>query len=842
MIRQRPFWLLAIFFLIGASAWLLMPGVTARDWLAALVLAVVLLLLRRYRWVHYSGGLFGIVVLLVALLLGFGWAGQAMWHQRQALEAEHRVILEKGREQSVQGRITGLPRWRADAVRVEFVTAGPSPRRYLLNWYSPDLLPQSGEQWQLQVKLKPPHGYANPGGFDYPRWLFRHGFVATGWVQSGKRLATPEPWNIPARVNQLRAGVRQWIQSSLPAGAPRALLLALSIGDRSELSPQDRAVFQATGTAHLIAISGLHVGLAAGLGALLGWLVFWLWPRQQWPRPIMQALFGWLFAFLYAALAGFSVATVRALVVVSVTAVAWVARRRLSPWDIWGVALVLVLLLDPMAVLDTGFWLSFTAVAMLIAAFFRPDRASRLLSEKQESPGRWRKAGAVLGGLAQAQLAIFLGLLPVMVLVFHQLHWLAPVVNFVLIPLVSVTLVPVLGLAMVVHAVTGGTAVDETLLRLAHELAQYVITALQVVSRWPGMTHAVAHPPVLWFGLWAVALVVWFFARKQRSRWVGLLGMTGLLGALLWQGQPAEYGGMGEDRLLADSSVVPDNTDNAPFRVSVMDVGQGLSVLVETRHHRLLYDTGAAFASGFNLADAVLLPFFRYRGVSSLDALVLSHRDNDHAGAAAGLLAQLPVATVYTTFPLTGLRPTQPCVRGLKWQWDGVNFEVLSPYNLYPYLGNNSSCVLRIGHRLGHVLLTGDVESPVEYRLTQAQLRGELALDSEVLLVPHHGSATSSSEDFIEAVGPELAINASGYLNAFGHPKAAVVARYRHRGIAWLDSRDSGLIELNFTPKGIQVSEYRRVRPARVWRLSPEAGLSSPGHTRSSARKTVQSR
>ncbi len=841
-----PYWSLAVSLLGGATLWLFMPEVKAVYLLAAIGTAVVLLLLARVLFrrkdkttAQAARGL----VLLATVLAGFAWSGQAMWQQRQALKEETRHILDQGRQKSMSVRVTGLPVIKADSARFSAESVADPARHYLLTWYHADKIPQPGEHWQLQVKLKPVHGYANPGGFDYPRWLFRHHYVATGWVQKGQKTTAASPLDVSAWIQRQRGSLRRWLQESLAPGSARALLVALSLGDRSELSPDDFAIFRATGTAHLIAISGLHIGLAALVGAALGWVVFWIWPQQRVPRPVLQALFGWLFALAYAALAGFSVATVRALVAVSVLAVAVVSRRRLSPWDIWAVALLLVLLFDPLAVLDSGFWLSFTAVAALIAAFSArksqsvaqstvkaADQASKLPKTPLKNRTLQRGMQAI-GQLFVAQVAILLGLMPLSVVLFHQIHWLAPLVNFVLIPLVSVTLVPLLGLALLTHALAGGSGVDEWLLQQAHWLAQWMMRGLEPLSRWPEASYSVPALPGWWLALWLLALLAWFFSRQRYRRWLGLAVMAALLGFAVWpQNQPEglvpKYA-LGKDVITQGTAANDEDTADPAqaFRVSVLDVGQGLAVLVETAHHRLLYDTGAAFDSGFNLADAVLLPYFRQRGIRSLDALILSHRDNDHAGAAAPLLEHLPVHSLYATFNTPLADTAQPCTNSVSWEWDGVRFDVLSPYNLSPYLGNNSSCVLRIGNALGHVLLTGDVETAVEYRLLQAHKAGRLDLGSDVMLVPHHGSSSSSSAAFIDAVNPRLAINASGYFNAFGHPKAAVVSRYRQRGIHWLDTQSSGLITVHFGANGVSVSQFRQQRPRRVWRLD---GQSNP--------------
>ncbi len=810
----------AVAFLAGAALWLWLPAIEP-DMLvtAALVGGAVAIALF---WAGRSGfpaGLLRSFWPVVFFLAGFTWSGQAMWHQRQVLEETGRLIQASGRERTLTGTVSGLP--VRDERRLRFVLRSEEepPRRYLLSWFDPAASVHPGQRWRLRVKLRPPHGYINPGSFDYPRWLFRQQIVATGWVRSGEFLSGPEPGDLLAGIHKARENIRQWLHDTLPDSRARALLQALLIGDRSALDVADFVMFQRTGTAHLIAISGLHIGLAALLGAGLGFLIFFLWPSQRRPRPVVQAVLGMLCATAYAALAGFSVATVRALVGVVVVSVAVMMRRRLSAWDIWATALLLVLFLDPMAVLDTGFWLSFAAVAVLIAAFVRPPAhaVTNLDTEaRQFGKARWL---SWLASLGRAQLAVWLGLLPLSLVFFYQLSLLAPLVNLVLIPVLTVTLVPLLGLALLVHGVIGSFGMDELLLRGANTLAHWLVSLLQSLADWPQAVWPVPVPPAWWFVLWVPALVGWLLFRAWQWRLTALVVLVSLLWLLRWFGVTSDTDKTGLKLL-----------DDGNFSVHVLDVGQGLSVLVETREHRLLYDTGAAFDTGFNLADAVLLPYFYQRGIRYLDTLVLSHRDNDHAGAASVLRRAVPVGKVLSTFPFP---QTHDCVTGVAWTWNGVEFTVLSPYNMKPYLGNNSSCVLRVSSSSGSVLLTGDIGQAVEYRLVQAHRRGEVDVRSDVILVPHHGSATSSSATFIDTVAPRVAVNAAGFMNPFGHPKPDVVERYRQRRIQWLDTREQGMIRLFFGKNGLRVSTHAAQRGQRVWRLERPAGsttLRVPDH------------
>ncbi len=694
------------------------------------------------------------------------------------LQWSHRLNADEPIDAQLEGRVVGLPVIESERVKFEFVPeANPwGLQRLQLHWYSetddafdPSITDgfKAGQRWRLDARLKSPQGLVNAAGFDYAKWLFRHGIDATGTVRTGVRLGGAAHTPVD-RLQNLRQRLAGDIETWFAAPRHAALVQALVIGDKSGFDDADFTLFRETGTAHLMAISGLHIGIAALLGGLLGRALFFFWPMRRINRSTVQTVAALLFAVLYALLAGLSVPTLRALIMLSVYGVLRLSRRAFTPWDVWGWALFLVLLFDPLSVLDAGFWLSFVAVGVLMLAFAGARKPS---------------GGAALVAFLRAQWVLLIGLAPLSLLLFGQLQLLSPWVNLLAVPLVSLALVPLIFIAVLLGLLLG--AMPEILRLVIEWLCVQLLGFLQWVHQ---LDAGLLSLPVLngWHAaLLLLCVVVLLLPRAVPQRWLALLLLLPLLTARREMPAPGD------------------------FRLTLFDVGQGLAALVETRSQTLLYDVGGRSRSGFNMADAVLLPWLRKNGAGPIDVLVLSHADTDHAGAREALLSAWPVRRVLDTFG-TG----EACVYPLEWSVDGVRFSVLSPYNLDPYFGNNSSCVLRVQGAHGALLLSGDIEEAVEYRLLQQHPE---VLPADVLLVPHHGSRSSSSAAFIAAVAPKLALNSSARGNPFGHPAADVLQRYSERGIEWLDTAQAGMTRVDFTAAGLQVHSLG-IAQRRVWR------------------------
>ncbi len=669
---------------------------------------------------------------------------------------------------SFRVELTDLP--RVSSQKITFTASDiQTKHRYLLSYYQqhnepmPVFIP--GLIYHLEVRLKPPHGLANGTGFDRQKWLFRNRIHALGTIQSVQ--ATEDRSHTPmAYINQWRMQLSTVIKQHFNDPEVNALLHALSIGDQSYFSAEDRKKYLNTGTAHLIAISGLHIGMVAMIGWFLASGLFLLKPVTFISKPTLQVCLGLIAAGVYASLAGLSISTQRALIMLAIWGWYRWRRRPGFVWDVLCSSLMAVLLIDPLNVLDAGFWLSFGAVAVLVLAFRgRPVKRSK-----------WHQ-------LVSMQWVLLVGMLPLSVVIFGNVKLLAPLINLIVVPVMGFVLIPLILMMLIMASVT--QAVPEWLCWLTETTSDHIIGLLGSVNQWS------------WIHMdWTIG---------QPSQY--LLLILGSLLLLLPQVMPQRYWGW----LLLFLALLPTARDDLPvasFRVTQFDVGQGLSVLLETRQHRMLYDVGASHDSGFNMADAVLIPFLRKQQITHLDRLVLSHQDNDHAGSASHLISHITVSDVMGSH----LRHT-PCVKGANWDWDGVKFEVLSPENLYPYLGNNSSCVLRVSNAKHSLLLTGDIEEPVEYRLSQWS---PALIRSDVMLVPHHGSKTSSSKAFLDAVNPSLAINSAGLYNAFNHPAETVRERYQQSNISWLDSQSSGRLVLQFGEQ-ITVWEFIPENP-RIWR------------------------
>ena len=709
---------------------------------------------------------------LAALLIGLGWtclqAGCAM-QERLPIELE-------GADLQVQGRVVGLPTHNAASVRFEFLVehgVGPAGilagRTLRLGWYRSAAAPTPGSRWALSLRLKRPRGSLNPGGFDYERYALERRITATGYVRESPRNRELAP---ASGIDALRASLSSAIARAVDA--PRARFVqALAVGDTRGLDDADWEVLRATGIAHLIAISGLHVGLVAGFGALLARLLHRLFPGfgLRLPLPQSAALMALLAAAGYTALAGFALPTVRTLLMIAAALVAVLLRRAFVPTQALALALMAMLLADPLAVLNAGFWLSFLGVAWLMWCLPQAAVASP-----------WRT-------LLSAQGVMTLGLLPLTVWFFGQASIAGPVANLIAVPWVSFVVVPValVGTALALLAEPWGAP----LFQLSAWLMQGLWLLLEPLAALRG---ALVHLPETGALDFSLALLGAFWLLLPR-------GVPGkplaafLFVPLLWpaDGRPAH----------GDAELV------------LLDVGQGLSLLVRTREHTLLYDAGPAFPGGLDMGEAAVVPALRGLGVSRLDILMLSHADNDHAGGGDAVKRAWSPSRILVSRRFPAPDETA-CETGERWEWDGVAFEILHPPPLFPYFGNDSSCVLRLETADGTVaLLPGDISVDIETRLRRSHAQ---ALDADLLIVPHHGSASSSGTAFLDAVSPQLALFATGHRNRFGFPREEVLARYRERGIKFADTASAGAIRVRLDRDGAQIVEtWRRNRP-RPWR------------------------
>jgi competence protein ComEC len=693
------------------------------------------------------------------LALTAGWCWALLYSH--VLTTNSLPTALEGQDVQITGQIATLPQRKGIRTRFAFDIESAHlggqpvhlPHRVRLGWYGKAPQLASGERWQLTVRLKRPHGFMNPGGFNYEGWLFRNHIRATGYVrsaQTNKRLQPAPFWH----VNRVRQWLTERITSVLRKRDHQPFMRALAVGDRSAITGDQWQTLLRTGTNHLMAISGLHIGLVAGLVFMA---IRACWRRSErltlmCPAYTAAAGAALVAAACYAALAGFAIPAQRALIMVCVAMLVVVCRRHVAVTEALGSALLVVLIINPLSVLAPGFWLSFAAVAIILLT----------MRNRLRPGGPWWRWGRVQWTLA-------VGLTPLLLLDFGYTSLISPLCNLIAVPWISLVVVPLVlaGTVSLVLMPTLGT----WLLSLAEHSFSALFWVLEQAARLP-----FAH---------------WYTAAQPTGIWV--IMALGILILLLPRGMPLRY--LGTLCVLPMLLIKPDRPEAGEFWFTLLDVGQGLSGVVETATHTLVYDTGARFSGDFDAGSAVVVPFLRARAITSIDTLVLGHGDNDHVGGATSLANNININQVLRSQfdKLPDVAGTW-CQAGQHWQWDGVRFTVLHPANL-AYQGNDSSCVLKVSADAGSVLLTGDIERVTEARLLQSA-GPELA--SDVLVVPHHGSTTSSSAAFIEGVGPAYALFPVGYRNRYQFPRPEVVKRYRERGIKMLDSARHGAITFKF--------------------------------------------
>ena len=735
-------------------------------------------------------------VAAAAMAVGLAGFHYAAWRAQTRLADELPAAWE-GRDIELVGIVDELPQTSDRGLRFAFavervVTPGAIvPSRLSLVWYSAwrdeedgAELPQihAGERWQLAVRLKRPHGTVNPHGFDVEAWLLENELRATGYVreaEANRRLdafaGRPDDY-----VARARESIRERILSALTGKPYAGVIAALAIGDERAIPEAQWRLFNRTGVGHLISISGLHVTFFA---TLVGACVFWLWRRShRWtlalPARKAAALAGVIAAFVYVLLAGFQVPAQRTLYMLTVAAIGlWIGRAGTAS-TVWLWALAVVLAWDPWASLAPGFWLSFGAVGLLLYT----------------GVGRTGE-GSSLGAAARAQWAITLGLVPLMLMLFQQISLVSPLANAIAIPTVTFIVVP-LTLASIVLP-------WDVLLILAHQVFAWLALLLEALSALPSAVWQQHTPPA-----WAVAA-----------------GVIGVLWLLAPRGVPARM--LGFLWLAPLFVVAPLLPLPGSFRLTVLDVGQGLAVLVQTRAHVLLYDTGPRFTETSDAGERIVAPVLRANAVERLDTMIVSHQDTDHSGGALSLLATVPVATLASSLPedhpivRTGERETRSverCRAGRRWSWDGVDFSIVHPvpanYANPKLKANDLSCVVLIRSSHGSALLTGDIEARTEADLVRREGAG---LHANVLVVPHHGSRTSSTPAFIAAVAPDVAVFTPGYRNRFGHPRAEIVERYAAARIPTYRTDYDGALTFVFEPGMSYVPRRERLAERRYW-------------------------
>ena len=731
---------------------------------------------------------------LVVLGVGIGIAAGACFYDRRfallavavlgamySTQAADRALQDRlapalaGKTLEIVGRIATIPRREVGRIRFEVeLRSGkvsaverpvPLPRKIVLSWYRPPhgLAPRAGEVWRFAVRLRRPRSRANPGGFDYAGWALAHGIGAGGYIYHNRatRLAGAAGGLLEWRERLARA-----IRTALPDNPAAGLVTGLAVGERGGVSQAQWATLRATGTTHLLAISGLHLGLIA---ALVFFLARGILRRahglvRHIPVLLAAAVLAWLAALGYAALAGFGLPTRRALVMLALPLVALMLRRRVALGDALGLAAFVVTLFAPLAVITASFWLSFGAVAALLYG---------LASARS---GR---------GLVRAQLVVSLGLIPLVGAFFGQISLIGPVANLLAVPVVGWLVVPFALLGIMATLLHPGWG--EVFFRAAAWGLRHLFIALDWLAHVPHATFAIA--PV---GGWVLAAAILGAVALLAPRGLGVrLAGAALCLPLLWP-------------VILKPPI-------GGFFLTVFDVGQGSAVAIQTARHVVLVDSGPAGWRGRSAGSEILLPYFAAYRLEKPSLILISHANMDHAGGLSALAAAWPEVPVFSSAPGMG----RMCRAGQRWTYDKVDFLILSPPATSGSSGNNRSCVLKVGSSGGSVLIPGDIERGRERWLVTHARR---ALGAEVLIAPHHGSATSSTPAFIAAVHPRFVIFTTGYHNRYGFPRQAVLARYGSTPARRLNTAYTGALRFEVAPgKGVRLRGRYRLDHRRPW-------------------------
>lgn len=762
-------WRGAIGMLAGSCAVLLLPQWPPATWLAFGVAAVAML----GWWLRST--------LLVTFAVGTAWCTTIAWSalgDRLAPELEGQVLR-------VRGTVVTVPQGNRDTLRFRFApdpTSRPRvPRLLELAWYDAPVRVVAAERLELEVKLRRPRGFANPGGADNAARMLRDRIGASGYVRSGARLGA-DATIVSFPVLRIRALVAERINDALAGRASAGIVAGLAVGLQEALSREQWLELSRSGTSHLMAISGLHIAMVAVLAASLG-------QRLQRGRQRSGALraqrdvatvLGLLAAFGYSLLAGWSVPTQRTLLLIALASLALVTRRRIGIANGLGACLWAVLLLDPLAPLAPGFWLSFGAVAAILYA------ASGLAR-----PQHW------LRGYLQVQLAVTLGLVPVLIGSFGAVSLVSAFVNLYAIPLYTLVIVPAV-LASCAAALAWPAA-GSVLLHATGSVIEWTWPLLAGPAHWSVATWNVAELPVV---AWSVLLIGVVAVISPLPRIARLAG-----GALV----------------VLTCASRPDPPASGNARITVLDVGQGLSVVVETRSHSLVFDAGPSFRNGGDTGQLVVAPFLRAGGIRRLDRLIVSHDDDDHSGGAASVLALMPTETLAlgpsvkpASLRVRAGTTLDACRRGAGWTWDGVQFDWLHPGEGPYWKDNDSSCVLRIRAGAQQAWLTADIEAAAESEILQHWPRLGTA---DVLVAPHHGSRTSSSAAFVTALHPHWIVYSVGHRNRWNLPASSVVERWRAAGALEVRTSSSGAVTFELgADGGANVPVRWRPQHPRLWR------------------------
>lgn len=707
----------------------------------------------------------------LACALGFAWS---LWYAHLQM-AWTLPDDQEGKTICITGWIASIP--EISPHRVTFLFAH-SHHLIRLSWQEDDKKLWAGDQWKLLVRLKKIHGMANPGGFDYEAWALQEGIRAQGYVvNSPENIRLSSYWyHYP--LNRIRQYFLEKMLQQLPVSHTSPWIIALALGERQGISTDNWQVLRNTGTNHLMAIAGLHIGFMAAFAFAI---VSWGWrriPRLTLKMPAQHAgaIASLIMAFIYSALAGFSIPTQRACIMLFLFLIVLLLRRNMTAWHAWSIALLCVLLINPLSVLAASIWLSFGSVALIIYG----------VGGRLATSGGWWKWGRI-------QWVIALGLIPLSIGLFQQCSFVSFVANSIAIPWVGFVVVPLtlLGCFLLLFP----SSLGGWILWIADKILSVLWNILIYLSHlsWATWYHTVPHEWILVAA--GIGVILLLLPAGFPGRW---LGVVWVLPLILYKSPAPKLGEIG---------------------VTLLDVGQGLSVVVQTQHHILVFDAGPKLSDSYDMGESVVLPYLHSLDAKKIDMLVISHPDNDHIGGSGALLKQIPIVSIKSSTPSKLPSPLADfCLRGTHWQWDHVNFAFLYPAPDKLNLDNDSSCVLRITNGVHSILLAGDIEKVAEQYLSENEA-GNLLTD--ILVAPHHGSKTSASNDFIQEVHPQIVLFPVGYRNRYHFPHESVVKKYQTAGAILYDTIRAGAIQFQLTmDKKISEPRLYRLQHLHYWNES----------------------
>ncbi len=724
-------------------------------------------------------------LLIAAFILGFVWClwyahAQMSWSLPEYLEEKN--IIATGYIASIPDITKMNSSFLFKVENIQFANKILKAHGLLrLNWRNAHFKKNSsqflavGDKWQFQVRLKKVHGLMNPGGFDFEAYAFQEGIRATGYVindDKDNKLLNSHWYHYS--LHRIREFLKLKIEKNLPHTETSPWIVALILGERHGIEAKNWEILRNTGTNHLMAIAGLHIGFMSGFAYTF---ISWLWRRSGKllliiPSQQIGAIAALLIAFLYSALAGFSIPTQRACIMLAVFLCMQLLRRNSVAWQAWSLALIIVLLINPLCVLTESFWLSFGAVALIIYG----------VNSRLAPKGFWWKWGRI-------QWVITLGLIPFSFWLFQQSSIVSLIANSIAIPWVGFLIVPF-------------CLLGSFILLFSDQIGSYLLIfadkslgLLWIVLTW------LAH--LSWSSWYQVIPNLW-------SLIVACLGMAILL---LPIGFPGRWlGGIGLLPLFFYHFPVPLKGE---VWLALLDVGQGLSTVIQTQKHILVFDTGAKLSSNNDMGESVVMPYLRSIGIQNLDMLIISHGDNDHIGGASAILKNMPVLKIKTSVPNEfSIKNTDYCLRGDTWIWDDVIFKFLYPTLHHLGFNNDSSCVLRISTKNKTILLTGDIEKYAENYLLDVE---DQNLRANIIIAPHHGSKTSALDAFLYAVNPQYVLFPVGYRNRYHLPHPSVVAKYDALNAKKFDTAKAGAIQLKVVADKISQPILFREHHRHYW-------------------------